>query len=91
MRDLRCSDWMHLENKLDYYLDLRQSYENNFKTIVQNGIDNSEIKPIDPDVFMFSTLSTLRSLYLWLPKKGTKDLQQLSSQLSEVLLKGINK
>ena len=85
------SDWMHLENKLDYYLDLRLGYENSFKAIVQDGIIYDEIKPIDPDVFMFSTLSTLRSLYLWLPKKEVQNLEYLSNQLSEVLLKGINK
>ena len=85
------SDWMHLENKLDYYLGLRQTYEANFKSIVETGILNNEIKPINPDVLMFSMLSTLRSLYLWIPKKEVSDVDTLISDLNEILLKGINK
>ena len=62
-------DWMHLENKLDYYLKLRNDYEANYLKIIEDGIANNDIRPVKPDVFMFSMLSTLRSLYLWLPKK----------------------
>ena len=56
------SDWMHLENKLEYYLKLRNDYEANYLRIIEDGISNNEIKSIKPDVLMFSMLSTLRSL-----------------------------
>lgn len=85
------SDWMHLEGQLDYYLSLRQTYEANFKSIVEKGILKNEIKPINPEVLMFSMLSTLRSLYLWIPKKENVDSQALSKDLCQILLTGINK
>ncbi len=84
------TDWMHLENKLDYYLDLRDSYEANFRKILKEGIINKEIKEDNVEVILFSMLSTLRSLYLWIPKKEGLNTQQLSTSLSSILINGIN-
>lgn len=85
------TDWMHLEEKLDYYLQLRNDYENNFRNIIANGIENNQIKSIDVEVILFSMLSTLRSLYLWLPKKGTVNQKDLTESLAQILIEGINK
>lgn len=85
------NDWMHLEEKLDYYLMLRRNYEDNFRKIIQQGIASGEIVNRDPDIMLFSILSTLRSLYIWIPDKRNLDPQQLSHELSAILLNGINK
>lgn len=85
------NDWMHLEDQLQYYLNLRHKYEDNFRGIINEGIDSGEIKNEKPDVLLFSMLSTLRSLYLWIPKKEDLDLAELSNSLGEILIKGINK
>ena len=37
------NDWMHLEEKLDYYLQLRSNYEEEFREILIDGIKNDEI------------------------------------------------
>ena len=84
------NDWMHLEDQLDYYLQLRNEYEANFLTIIENGILTSEIRQSNPEVIMFSMLSTLRSLYLWIPKKEDLNANDLANSLSEVLIDGIN-
>ena len=84
-------DWMHLENKLDYYLKLRNDYEANYLKIIKDGIANNELKSVKPDVLMFSMLSTLRSLYLWMQKKEIVNQQVLTESLSQILIKGINK
>lgn len=85
------NDWMHLEEKLDYYKSLRTDYENDFRQILEEGINKGEIIDIKPEIMMFSILTTLRSLYVWIPKKEDKNLLQLSNTLSEILIKGINK
>jgi AcrR family transcriptional regulator len=85
------TDWMHLEEKLDYYLQLRNDYENNFRAIIAEGIKNNELKSVDVEVILFSMLSTLRSLYLWIPKKDAIKRQQLLEDLTTVLIQGINK
>lgn len=85
------NDWMHLEDKQAYYLKLRQDYEDNFRSIIKRGIANNELKQVDPEVTLFSILSTLRSLYLWIPNKEDINKEKLAASLSEVLLNGINK
>ena len=84
------NDWMHLEDQLDYYLKLRSDYENNFLDIIKKGISASEMKQSNPEIIMFSMLSTLRSLYLWIPKKEDLNAVDLAQNLSEVLIYGIN-
>ncbi len=84
------NDWMHLEDKLNYYLKLRNEYEANFLNIIAQGISSEEIKNSNPEVIMFSMLTTLRSLYLWIPKKEDLSANDLAINLSQVLIEGIN-
>lgn len=83
------ANWMHLEEKLDYYFELRDGYEDSFRKIIVNGIDKNEISEVNPEVLLFSMLSTLRSLYLWIPKKDDVNLTDLEADLSKVLLEGV--
>lgn len=85
------NDWMHLEGQLEYYLQLRENYEQDFVAIIKDGISSKEIVDTNPEVVMFSILSTLRSLYLWIPNKEEIDTEVLTKNLSDVLIKGINK
>jgi AcrR family transcriptional regulator len=85
------SDWMHLENELEYYLKLRKNYENDFRNIIEKGIEDNELVDANPEVMLFSMLSTLRSLYIWLPKKEDLDILKFTNELSLVLINGINK
>jgi len=83
------NDWMHLETDLDHYLQLRVGYEHDFVAIISEGIKRGEITAGNPEIMMFSILSTLRSLYLWIPKKEALDPAQLAVDLSRVLINGI--
>ncbi|MCB0399658.1 MAG: TetR/AcrR family transcriptional regulator [Winogradskyella sp.] len=85
------NDWMHLEEKRDYYLKLRSNYEEELRRIIAEGVKNGEIIDENIEIMLFSILSTLRSLYLWIPKKDYLNPEKLSQQLSRVLVKGINK
>lgn len=85
------NDWMHLNDKKQYYLNLRNDYEEDFRNIIKEGVKSNEIIDERPDVMLFSMLSTLRSLYLWIPKKEEVDLEELSISLSNVLIKGVIK
>lgn len=84
------NDWMHLESELEYYLNLRRNYEDDFRSIIEKGIQDSELINGNPEVMLFSMLSTLRSLYIWLPKKEDLDIQKFTNELSLVLINGIN-
>ncbi|SDR66132.1 DNA-binding transcriptional regulator, AcrR family [Formosa sp. Hel1_31_208] len=84
------NDWMHLEDQLEYYLQLRNEYEANFLAIIEEGISTAEVKQNNPELIMFSMLTTLRSLYLWIPKKEDLNAKDLAQSLSDVLIEGIN-
>ena len=84
------NDWMHLEDQLEHYLALRKTYEQDFIEIIQSGIEAQEIRNANPEIIMFSILTTLRSLYLWLPKKDDLNRQELAKNLGDVLINGIN-
>lgn len=85
------SDWMHLEAELEHYLGLRKNYENDFRSIIEKGINDDEFINGNSEVMLFSMLSTLRSLYIWLPKKEDLDIEKFTNELSFVLIKGFNK
>ncbi len=85
------NDWMHLEEKLEYYLKLRSDYEDDIRVIIKDGILKKEIADFSVDVILFSMLSTLRSLYLWIPKKDDLHPEKLTKDLSKVLISGVNK
>lgn len=84
------NDWMHLEGEdLESFIEMRDDYEENFRSIIKTGIENNEIKNHHPEVILFSILSTLRTLYLWYQKRGKLDINVLKKDMVAVLLKGI--
>lgn len=84
------NDWMHLtDEELIYFIKMREDYEQSFRNIVKYGISSNEIKKLNPEVIIFSMLSTLRTLYLWYGKKKGLSEASLKSNMTEVLLKGI--
>ena len=83
------NNWMHLESEVAYYLELRTSYEEDFRCIIESGVESGELISSNPEVILFSILSTLRNLYLWIPKKEDVNPKDLSDDLSQVLIDGI--
>lgn len=84
------NDWMHLEGSaLKRVIKMRDDYEENFRSIIKQGIAQKIIKPHQPEVILFSILSTLRTLYLWNEKRGKMDVNVLKKDMIAVLLKGI--
>ncbi|GGX23982.1 TetR/AcrR family transcriptional regulator [Aquimarina muelleri] len=84
------NDWMHLEeDNLQYFEKMREEYEDSFREIVRKGVDEGEIKSFNIEIIVFSTLSTLRTLYLWYPKQKNIDANILKHDMISVLLKGV--
>lgn len=84
------NDWMHLEEEnLQYFEKMRSDYEENFRNIIKKGVKEKEIRVYNIEIIVFSTLSTLRTLYLWYPKQKNIDPNILKKDMISVLLKGI--
>jgi AcrR family transcriptional regulator len=84
------NDWMHLEGKaLIYFEKMRNGYEDDFRKIIKQGIVQGVIANRNPEILLFSVLSTLRTLYLWYPKKGDIDVKTLKEDMRQTLLASI--
>lgn len=84
------NDWMHLEKtQKTAYIKMRNDYEQKFREILQEGIANKELKPADPEIMLFSILSTLRTFYLWYAKNTNIPSEKAKTDLTKTLLKGI--
>jgi AcrR family transcriptional regulator len=84
------NDWMHLEGQeYQKYIALRKEYERNFKNILETGIRKGEFKDFQVDTMLFNLLSTLRSIYLWIPKRSAIEIADLQKELPKMLLSGI--
>jgi AcrR family transcriptional regulator len=84
------NDWMHLaDSELTYFIKMREEYEDNFRTIIKKGMEEGTISKLNLEVIIFSTLSTLRTLYLWYGKKKSPDAAILKTNMIQVLLNGI--
>lgn len=84
------NDWMHMaENDVSNFVSMRESYEENFRNIIKEGISLGQIEPRHPEVILFSILSTLRTLHLWYQKRGKLDVNVLKRDMVSVLLRGI--
>jgi hypothetical protein len=41
------------------------------------------------ETLLFNLLSTLRSIYLWIPKKSANEVADLKKELPQILLTGV--
>ncbi|AWI24558.1 TetR/AcrR family transcriptional regulator [Flavobacterium pallidum] len=84
------NDWMHLpDTQLQYFLHMREEYEDIFRSIIKKGIAHGEIRNHNAEVMIFTILSTIRTLYLWYGKKKDFSANILEKNLKEILLHGI--
>jgi AcrR family transcriptional regulator len=86
------TDWMHLEGApYEAYIKMRRDYETEFKALILLGVQRGEFEDRNVDTILFHLLSTLRSIYLWIPKKSAGEIAKLREELPELLLNGFTK
>lgn len=86
------NDWMHLtEEQLAYFLTMREAYEKNFISIVEQGVSNGELNALQPKVTAFAILSTLRTMYLWIDRTRDVSINELTHTVKALFLEGIRK
>lgn len=86
------NDWMHLtEEQLAYFLMMREAYEKNFISIVEQGVNSGELNALQPKVTAFAILSTLRTMYLWIDRTRDVSINELTHTIKALFLEGIRK
>jgi len=87
---LLTSDWIHLEEPaFSQFVDLRDNYEKEFRTVLKTALADSGSTVEYLDMILFSILSTLRWLYSWYLKNKSVNPIELEQQMTKNLLEGI--
>lgn len=84
------NEWIHLkEPYIKDFLQLRDTYEKDFRAIIKTCIQDNHLTASDPDLALFSILSTLRWLYSWYSKHKDIDVEVLKKELIKNLIYGL--
>jgi AcrR family transcriptional regulator len=85
-------EWVHLEEPvLQQYKSLRSEYEFRFKAIIIDGINMGLIENVDPEMALFSILSSLHWLYSWSGRHKEMKATNIENEIKQCLLYGLKK
>ena len=83
-------EWRHLQEPyLSSFLGLRRTYETAYLRIIREGIDTGILKPVDPYLVYQMILSSLRWLHMPGAKKIKQREEELTKQITSIIIKGI--
>lgn len=84
------NNWMYLEGEsMIAYKTSRNAYEEDLRQIIQSGIASGQIRNVNPELLIYSILSTLRYLYIWYPRQKDIAPERLKEDMMEVILRGV--
>ncbi|HEX7756425.1 MAG TPA: TetR/AcrR family transcriptional regulator [Niabella sp.] len=84
------SEWMHLDDeKLGDFVNERRRYVKKIETIVQEGINNKEFKPVLPYVVVLNILSSVRGLEFWQKSAKTHTAEEMEENMVKHLIGGL--
>ena len=83
-------DWRNMEEPhLSEYREMRRNYRKQFASVVQTGIDQKEIKPIDANSIVMISINAIAAVDQWhriVHKVNSKDLED---NIVTILVDGI--
>ena len=83
-------EWVHLEDEArENFIRLRDSYEHKFEQIIKDCITEGTFTKVDPEIALFSILSTLRWLYSWYSKNRNHNPVELEKEMIHCLIDGL--
>ncbi len=83
-------EWRHLEQpELDQFIKLRRRYEAHFRDIIEKGIAEGSFRQVDPNIVMYTILSSLRWVYDWYRPDRSDSIEQIGQEIVSLVLKGL--
>lgn len=83
-------EWRHLsEPSLSEFKAQRKDYENRFKIIIEQGMEDGEFKSLNASIVLYSILSSVRWLYDWFQQGKTLTTEDVEYHISQLLLHGL--
>ena len=85
-------EWRFLEEPhLTAFKKMRYEYETRFERILMEGIEEGVFKKIDIKFYMLNLFSSMNWIYDWYKPEGKLSVNDISQQLTDLLLNGIKK
>lgn len=85
-------EWKHLkEPYLTDFLNIRRGYEKSLITLMEEGIEEEEIRNVNPHVTVLTILSAVRGLEFWQRNKKNISPKAVEDAMVDHLLNGIVK
>ncbi|AMS27910.1 hypothetical protein AEM51_13710 [Bacteroidetes bacterium UKL13-3] len=85
-------EWRSLsEPKLSEFKTLRDAYENEFKVILNDGINEDLFDDVDQKFATLTILSTVNWINEWYNPKGKMNAEEIAKKLSDFILGGLRK
>lgn len=85
-------EWRHLtEPEKGDFLKQRRTYENQFISILEDGIADGSVVDMDPKITLYTLLSSIRWLQHWYHANREMDAEPLKETIIGLLLNGIQK
>ena len=83
-------EWRHLEQpELDQFIKLRKRYETHFREIIEKGMAEGTFRQVDPNIVMYTILSSLRWVYDWYRPDRSDSVEQIGQEIVSLVLKGL--
>ncbi|MCI5080678.1 MAG: TetR/AcrR family transcriptional regulator [Saprospiraceae bacterium] len=83
-------EWRHLsEPHLSEFKKMRKNYENAFKDILTQGIEEGIFRSQNPTILLYSILSSFRWLYDWFKPERSIDSKQLEEEMTNLIMNGL--
>jgi len=83
-------EWRHLsEPHLSEFKAYRREYEQRFHRILEEGIKNKEFRPFRTTLILYTLLSSVRWLYDWFEYDREISLEEVESEVLEIVMRGI--
>ena len=84
------NEWIHLEEQyLEDFILQRRNYVQRLESIIKEGIDAGEIKPILPYVAVLTILSAVRGLEFWHRSRKNYSPEDLEENMVNYLICGL--
>ena len=85
-------EWKHLEEPyLTNFQSLRKSYRKRFAAIIEEGIKNKEIKPIDAPTAVLIMLHAVSGIESWHRSTQKIDADELEKNMVMIMVEGLKK
>ncbi len=85
-------EWRSLpEVSLNSFLALRNQYENGFKQIVKEGIEEDIFGQVEPKFAVLSILSSVNWINEWYKLEGKMSVEEIAKNISDFVLGGLRK